>query len=70
MLRKMLGIDKWLVTSGSWGTTLSLAYGQMHPQAWLGFVLRGVFLGTLYEIDFFLYGMRRFSPKAHFDVIK
>jgi len=70
VLRKMLGIDKWLVTGGSWGTTLSLAYGQAHPQACLGFVLRGVFLGTPYEIDFFLYGMRRFFPKAHFDFIK
>lgn len=67
VLRKMLGIEKWLVTGGSWGTTLSLAYGQSHPDACLGFVLRGIFLGTPAEIDWFMYGMRRFFPKAHAD---
>ena len=67
VLRKMLGIDQWLVAGGSWGTTLSLAYGQAHPDACLGFVLRGIFLGTPQEIDWFLYGMRRFFPKAHAD---
>lgn len=66
-LRRMLGIDKWLVTGGSWGTTLSLAYGQNYPDACLGFVLRGIFLGTPDEIDWFLYGMRLFFPKAHAD---
>src|SRR3712207_2868841 len=68
-LRKMLGIDKWLVTGGSWGTTLSLAYGQTYPDACLGFVLRGIFLGTPDEIDWFLYGMRRFFPRAHADFV-
>jgi len=67
VLRKMLGIGKWLVTGGSWGTTLSLAYGQAHPDSCLGFVLRGIFLATPPEIDWFLYGMRRFFPKAHAD---
>jgi proline iminopeptidase len=69
VLRKMLGIDKWLVAGGSWGTTLSLAYGQAYPDACLGFVLRGIFLGTPDEIDWFLYGMRRFFPKAHSDFV-
>jgi proline iminopeptidase len=67
MLRKMLGIEKWLLTGGSWGTTLSLAYGQAYPDACLGFVLRGIFLGTPGEIDWFLNGMVRFFPKAHSD---
>lgn len=67
ILRAMLGVDKWLVAGGSWGTTLSLAYGQAHPDACLGFVLRGVFLATPPEIDWFLYGMRRFFPKAQSD---
>lgn len=69
-LRKMLGIEKWLVTGGSWGTTLSLAYGQAYPDACLGFVLRGVFLGTPDEINWFLNGMRLFFPKAHTDFTK
>jgi proline iminopeptidase len=64
-IRKMLGIERWLVTGGSWGTTPSLAYGQTHPEACLGFVLRGIFLGTQREIEWFLYGMGRFYPKAY-----
>ena len=68
-LRKMLGIDKWLVTGGSWGSTLSMAYGQAHPHACLGFVLRGIFLGSPDEIDWFLHGIRRFFPKAHDDFV-
>jgi len=70
VLRKLLGIDKWLVAGGSWGTTLSLAYGQTYPDACLGFILRGIFLGTPREIEWFLYGMRRFFPKAHSDFVE
>ncbi|MEE4148959.1 prolyl aminopeptidase [Pseudomonas viridiflava] len=68
-VRKHLGIDRWLVTGGSWGTTLALAYGEAHPQRCLGFILRGVFLGTRDEIDWFIHGMRRFFPRAHEDFI-
>jgi proline iminopeptidase len=63
-LRAMLGISQWLVFGGSWGSTLALAYGQAHPQACLGFVLRGIFLCTQAEIDWFLYGMGWFFPHA------
>lgn len=68
-LREHLGIDRWLITGGSWGTTLALAYGQAHPQRCLGFILRGVFLGTRDEIDWFMHGMRRFFPRAHEDFV-
>jgi proline iminopeptidase len=68
-LRRMLGIERWLVAGGSWGTTLSLAYGQTHPEACLGFVLRGIFLGSAQEIDWFLHGMGLFYPKAHDDFV-
>ncbi|GGI19406.1 prolyl aminopeptidase [Oxalicibacterium faecigallinarum] len=64
-LRSMLGIEQWLVFGGSWGATLALAYGQAHPRRCLGFVLRGIFLCTQDEIDWFLYGMRQFFPEAH-----
>ncbi len=64
-LRRMLGIAQWLVFGGSWGATLALAYGQAHPQRCLGFILRGIFLCTPAEIDWFLYGMRQFFPEAH-----
>ncbi|HYD95321.1 MAG TPA: prolyl aminopeptidase [Noviherbaspirillum sp.] len=69
-LRKMLGIEQWLVAGGSWGTTLSLAYGQTYPDSCLGFTLRGIFLGTPSEIDWFLHGMRLFFPKAHDDFVQ
>ena len=64
-LREMLGIAQWLVFGGSWGSTLALAYGQAHPYACIGFILRGVFLCTQAEIDWFLNGMGWFFPQAH-----
>ena len=64
-LRAMLGIDAWLVFGGSWGSTLALAYGQAHPERCTGFVLRGIFLCTPAEIDWFMNGMRWFFPEAH-----
>ncbi len=44
-------VDKWLVFGGSWGSTLSLAYAQTHPERVTELVLRGVFLFDSYEID-------------------
>ena len=64
-LRAMLGITQWLVFGGSWGSTLALAYGQAYPQACSGFILRGIFLCTPAEIDWFLNGMAWFFPQAH-----
>lgn len=63
-LRQYLGVRRWLLFGGSWGSTLALAYGQAHPSRCLGFVLRGVFLGTSAEVDWFLYGIRRVFPDA------
>lgn len=62
-IRKMLDIEQWLVFGGSWGSTLALAYGQAHPQCCMGFVLRGIFLCTTSEIDWFMHGMGYFFPK-------
>jgi proline iminopeptidase len=64
-LRAMFGIEQWLVFGGSWGSTLALAYGQAHPERCLGFVLRGIFLCTQTEIDFFLDGARWFHPEVY-----
>lgn len=64
-LRQMLGIDAWLVFGGSWGSTLALAYGQAHPERCTGFILRGIFLCTPAEIDWFMNGMRWFFPEVH-----
>jgi proline iminopeptidase len=43
-IRIQLGIDKWLLFGGSWGSTLSLLYAQKYPERVLGLVLRGIFL--------------------------
>jgi proline iminopeptidase len=64
-LRTMLGISRWLVCGGSWGSTLALAYGQAHPDRCDGFILRGIYLGTSPEIDWFLNGIRLFFPEFH-----
>jgi proline iminopeptidase len=63
-LREHLGIERWLVFGGSWGSTLALAYAQAHPARCLGLVLRGVWLGSQEEIDWWLHGMRQFFPRA------
>jgi len=62
MLREHLGIERWLVFGGSWGSTLALAYGEAHPGRCLGFVLRGIFLGRRHELDWFMDGIGRFFP--------
>ena len=64
-LRAQFGISQWLVFGGSWGSTLALAYGQAHPAACLGFVLRGIFLCTQAEIDWFIEGVRWFYPELY-----
>ena len=63
-LRRHLEIERWVVAGASWGTTLALAYGIRHPDRCLGFLLRGIFLGSQTEIDWFLFGMRNFFPEA------
>jgi proline iminopeptidase len=42
-LRGMLGVDKWMVFGGSWGSTLALAYAQTHPDRVSEIILRGIF---------------------------
>jgi proline iminopeptidase len=44
-------VDKWQVFGGSWGSTLSLAYAEKHPEQTTELVLRGIFLFDQYEID-------------------
>jgi proline iminopeptidase len=52
-LRAFLGIERWLVFGGSWGSTLALAYSQAHPQRVSELVLRGIFMLRKWEIDWF-----------------
>ena len=53
VLRTHLGIEKWQVFGGSWGSTLALAYAQTHPERCTELVLRGIFLLRKWEIDWF-----------------
>ncbi|MES1198944.1 MAG: prolyl aminopeptidase [Pseudomonadota bacterium] len=52
-VRERLGIEKWLVFGGSWGSTLALAYAVTHPERVAALVLRGIFLLTHAEIQWF-----------------
>lgn len=63
-LRVHLGVDRWLVFGGSWGSTLALAYAQAHPERVTALVVRGIFLCRAQEIAWFLRGMRTIFPEA------
>lgn len=52
-LRKHLGIERWLLFGGSWGSTLSLVYAETHPERVSGLILRGIFLCRPQEIHWF-----------------
>ena len=49
-LREHLGVDRWQVFGGSWGSTLALAYAQAHPQRVTELVLRGIFMLRRWEL--------------------
>jgi proline iminopeptidase len=52
-LRRKLGIERWLVFGGSWGSTLALAYAETHPGSVSELVLRGIFLLRRAELQWF-----------------
>ncbi|MCC6377826.1 MAG: prolyl aminopeptidase [Burkholderiales bacterium] len=64
-LRSQRGIENWALFGGSWGSTLALAYAESFPERSTGLVLRGVFLASAGEIDWFMNGMGRIFPEAH-----
>lgn len=62
-IREHLGIERWLLFGGSWGSTLALAYAETHPERVLGMVLRGIFLCRPHEIRWFYQdGANRLFP--------
>lgn len=63
-LRRQLGVERWLLFGGSWGSTLSIAYAMVHAKRVAGMILRGVFLGSRAEVDWFLSGVRNIIPEA------
>ncbi|MBS0433127.1 MAG: prolyl aminopeptidase [Proteobacteria bacterium] len=52
-VREHLGIEKWQVFGGSWGSTLALAYAETHPQRVTELVLRGIFMLRRWELEWF-----------------
>jgi proline iminopeptidase len=64
-LREKLGIERWQVFGGSWGSTLALAYAQTHPQRCTELVTRGIFMLRRWELEWFYQGgCHRLFPDA------
>jgi proline iminopeptidase len=63
-LREHLGIERWLLWGGSWGSTLALAYAERHPERVTEIVLVSVTTGRRSEIDWLYRGVGRFFPEA------
>lgn len=63
-LRIHLGIKRWHLFGGSWGSTLAMHYAVRHADKCISLILRGIFLCEQREIDWFIYGMRKIFPEA------
>jgi proline iminopeptidase len=64
-LREQLGIERWQVFGGSWGSTLALAYAEAHPRRVTELVLRGIFMLRRWELEwFYQQGANRLFPDA------
>ncbi|HEY8084616.1 MAG TPA: prolyl aminopeptidase [Methylophilaceae bacterium] len=68
-LREHLDIQQWLIFGGSWGSTLALFYASIYSERVKGLLLRGIFLASPAEIDWFLYDVRQFFPDAWEDFV-
>jgi proline iminopeptidase len=63
-LRKMMGVEKWQVFGGSWGSTLALAYAETHPERVSELLLRGVYTLTKAELDwYYQFGVSEMFPE-------
>jgi proline iminopeptidase len=70
-LRAHLGVERWLLFGGSWGSALALLYAQSHPERVSELLLRGVFTMSKAELDWFYGGgAARFYPDAWEDFIE
>jgi proline iminopeptidase len=63
-LRQHLGIERWLLRGGSWGSTLALAYAQRHPERVTEMVLNSIATTTPWEIGWITRGVGAFFPQA------
>lgn len=63
-LRNMTGVEHWLVFGGSWGSTLSLAYAQTHPERVSALIVRGIYTVTKAELNwFYQFGVSEMFPE-------
>ena len=63
-LRKIAGVESWLVFGGSWGSTLALAYAQKHPDRVSALVLRGIYTVTQAELRwYYQFGVSEMFPE-------
>ncbi len=68
-LRNYLGIARWHVFGGSWGSTLALAYAVKYVDRLISLVLRGIFLSRASELSWFLGGVQGFYPEVWHNLI-
>ena len=62
-LREMIGVEKWLVFGGSWGSTLALAYAEAHPDRVSELIVRGIYTLTKGELDwYYQFGVSEMFP--------
>ena len=62
-LREHLGIGRWVVSGGSWGSTVALAYAQAHPQRCLGLAIQGTWLCRERDLQWWFHGVRTLFPE-------
>ncbi|SEP36850.1 proline iminopeptidase [Methylobacterium sp. ap11] len=63
-LRQHMGVERWLVLGGSWGSTLAMAYAQTHPKRVSELILRGVYTLTRAELDwYYQFGVSEIFPE-------
>ncbi len=71
-IRTQLGVDKWVLFGGSWGSTLALVYAQTHPERVHGMIVRGIFLSRQQDLDWFYRegGASRIFPDHWEDLVR
>ncbi|WP_319530722.1 prolyl aminopeptidase [uncultured Cohaesibacter sp.] len=63
-LRKLMGVETWMVYGGSWGSTLALAYAQTYPEYVSELVLRGVYMLSKAELNwYYQFGVNQMYPE-------
>lgn len=63
-VRQHLGISRWILFGGSWGSLLALRYAEQFPSSVAGLVLRGIFMGSREEVDGYLERAQRLAPAS------